>query len=52
LINGPEWQSMTPEVFSFTLFQTLRFDPDLMQSILESRSTHERLNIVWDYIRQ
>ncbi|MFT4634036.1 MAG: Lon protease-like protein [Candidatus Azotimanducaceae bacterium] len=52
LINGAEWQSMSPEVFSFTLFQTLRFDPDLMQSILESRSTQERLNIVWDYIRQ
>jgi len=52
LISGAEWQSMTPEVFSFTLFQTLRFDPDFMQSILESRSTQERLTIVWDYIRQ
>jgi Lon protease-like protein len=52
LVSGAEWQSMSPEVFSFTLFQTLRLDPDLMQSILESRSTQERLNIVWDYIRQ
>ena len=50
LINGSEWQALQPDEFSFQLFETLRFDPDMMQAILEARSTQERLNIIWDYL--
>jgi len=50
LITGSEWQSLSPDEFSFQLFQTLRFDPDQMQVILETRSTHERLSTIWDYL--
>jgi len=50
LINGSEWQSLNPDEFSYQLFETLRFDPDMMQAILEACSTQARLNIIWDYL--
>lgn len=47
-----ETSDMDPETFSFQVFQYLRFDPDMMQSILESRSTFERLQMIWQIIDQ
>ena len=52
LVQGSEWQAMDPDDFSFQLFQTLRFDPDLMQTTLEARSTTARLNIILDFLHR
>lgn len=48
LLN-PAWTSTD---FSFGVFQYLRLDPDLMQEILESRSSFERLSTIWQVIQQ
>ncbi len=37
--------------FSFGVFQYLRFDPDMMQQILETRTTHDRLTLIWRVIQ-
>ena len=52
LVQGSEWQALAPEEFSFQLFQTLRFDPDIMQMTLEARSTAARLGIILDLLNQ
>jgi Lon protease-like protein len=49
---APAWTTLTPAEFSFKLFAYLRFDPDLMQTVLESRSPTERLQMVWDILRR
>ena len=46
LLRDPEWADQTPAEFSFKVFQFLRFDPDLMQDILESTKPTERLKII------
>lgn len=43
---------MTPTTFSFEIFQYLRFEPDVMQSILETQSTYDRLQMIWQIISQ
>jgi Lon protease-like protein len=48
LLN-PAWTSTD---FSFGVFQYLRLDPDLMQQILECRSSFERLSTIWQVIQQ
>ncbi len=52
LLQDDSWRSLSAEEFSFKLFQFLRFDPDLMQNILETRSTNQRLTIVWELLSQ
>ncbi|HJN51500.1 MAG: LON peptidase substrate-binding domain-containing protein [Pseudomonadales bacterium] len=52
LLQDDSWRSLSTEEFSFKLFQFLRFDPDLMQNILETRSTNQRLTIVWELLSQ
>lgn len=47
LLN-PAWE---PDAFSFGVFQYLRLDPDLMQEILETRSTYGRLELIWQIVR-
>lgn len=44
-----EW---TVAEFSFGVFQFLRFDPELMQEILEDRSALDRLKKIWTVIQQ
>ncbi|MFN3239789.1 MAG: LON peptidase substrate-binding domain-containing protein [Pseudomonadales bacterium] len=44
--------ALNPTEFSFQIFQFLRLDPDVMQSILEARSTYERLDMIWQIISQ
>ncbi len=38
--------------FSFQVFQFLRLEPDVMQSILENRSPRGRLETIWQIIQQ
>lgn len=45
-------QELDPTTFSFEIFQYLRFDPDIMQNILETQSTFERLEMIWQIINQ
>ena len=47
-----DWVVLEPDDYSFRIFQCLRFDPRVMQAILETRSAHERLDIIWNLIRQ
>ena len=46
LLSDPLWSELSPADYSFRIFQCLRFDADLMQQILESRSAIERLRIL------
>ena len=40
------WLAMDPQKFSFTIFQLLRFEPELMQSILELTNPQKRLQLI------
>ncbi len=42
-IKGERWTALSPEVFSFKVFQVLQLEPDLMQSLLASTNTQQRL---------
>ena len=44
--NSERWLELSPAEFSFKVFQLLRFEPDIMQSILEATSKLERLKMV------
>tara|TARA_R110002072_G_scaffold20841_5_gene75227 strand:+ start:16725 stop:16919 length:195 start_codon:yes stop_codon:yes gene_type:complete len=48
-ILNPEWD---PTELSFSVLQYLRLDPDLMQLVLETRSTFERLTLIWEIVEQ
>ncbi len=50
-LEDPAWTSLTPGEHSFRIFQFLRFDADVMQDILESRSPSARLQMIWDVLR-
>ena len=42
------WGSLDPKKFSFEIFKLIRFDPDLMQSLLEMTDPEKRLILVKD----
>lgn len=44
--NRETWLAMDPQQFSFTIFQLLRFEPELMQCILELTNPEERLQLI------
>ena len=44
--NREAWLTMDPQQFSFTIFQLLRFEPELMQFILELTNPEERLQLI------
>ena len=46
-----KWQALTPEQFSFQFFEFVRFDADLMQSILENTSSLSRLRVIADVLQ-
>lgn len=46
LLKMPEWQLLSPQLFSFKIFKYIRFESDLMQCVLESKSITERLKII------
>ncbi len=50
-LEDPEWLALQPSDYSFKIFQLLRFDPDIMQSILEAQSASRRLAIIWELLR-
>ena len=52
LLQDEHWKAQSPDEFSFKMFQFLRFDPELMQTILETRSTHQRLTTLWELLSQ
>jgi Lon protease-like protein len=45
------WQSLSPQDFSFQFFEVVRFDADLMQSLLESTDPMARLRIIADVLQ-
>ena len=47
-----EWQALDPAAFSFRVFQYLKFDADVMQEILEMRSAHARLDLIWSILQR
>lgn len=44
------WTELTPYDYSFQIFQRIRFDADILQSILESDSASARLDILWSLL--
>ncbi len=51
LLSEDDWLAQSPAQFSFKLFQFLRFEPDLMQSILETTRASERLKQIDEVLR-
>ncbi|MEM7364709.1 MAG: LON peptidase substrate-binding domain-containing protein [Pseudomonadota bacterium] len=47
-----EWLDLSPFEASFKIFSHLRFEGDLMQAVLESRRTSERLKMIFDVLDQ
>ncbi len=45
-----DWVHQLPDEFSFRVFQFLRFEPDLMQQVLETSSILERLRTIDDLL--
>lgn len=44
------WERVTPADFSFQLFEWIRFEPELMQNLLELQEADERLDIIEDVL--
>ena len=42
------WNTLDPKKFSFEIFKLIRFDPDLMQSLLEMTNPEKRLILIKD----
>ena len=42
------WNTLDPKKFSFAIFKLIRFDPDLMQSLLEMTDPEKRLILIKD----
>ncbi|MBV0934288.1 LON peptidase substrate-binding domain-containing protein [Marinobacterium weihaiense] len=43
ITTAPEWQAKSDADFSMALFGVVRFEPELMQELLEMDSAHQRL---------
>jgi len=52
MLSSDTWISQSPYEFSFKLFQFIRFDADVMQHLLETTSTRERLEITQSLLNQ
>ena len=52
LLASPEWQTRSPQAFSFQLFGTLRFDADSLQRLLEMNSAGQRLQYTLELLEQ
>lgn len=51
-LRDPTWLELAPDEFSFSVFRYLRFDADLMQFVLETRTANERLKTIWSLLSQ
>jgi len=49
-LSNPDWSEQSPASYSFALFQFLKLDADLMQTVLESRSPKQRLEMLWSVL--
>lgn len=49
-LREPSWTELEPAEYSFRIFACLRFDADIMQHILETRSAHDRLQSLWQLL--
>ncbi|XOV82839.1 MAG: LON peptidase substrate-binding domain-containing protein [bacterium] len=47
ILSDPDWIGSDPAIYSFKIFQYLRFDADVMQMILASQSAQTRLEMIW-----
>lgn len=52
MLRDPDWSRQTAAQFTFKVFQFLRFDPELMQTILESQKPAERLEMIEEVLTQ
>lgn len=50
LMEDPEWVALDATQFSYRIFQYIRFDADFMQNVLEARSAHDRLTLLWQHL--
>ncbi|MGD9860748.1 MAG: LON peptidase substrate-binding domain-containing protein [Marinobacterium sp.] len=50
--EAEEWQQKDHSAFSFALFSVIRFDPSLLQSLLEMDSAHGRLQYTLELLNQ
>jgi hypothetical protein len=51
-LEAQDWLALSPGDYSFQLFQFLKFDPDLMQTTLELRTAHARLDMIWSILQE
>jgi Lon protease-like protein len=49
-LKDPAWTVLDPAEYSFRIFQVLRFEADVMQSILETQSVTERLQMIAGFL--
>lgn len=52
MAESEEWQQKDHSAFSFALFSVIRFDPSLLQSLLEMDSAHDRLKYALELLNQ
>lgn len=50
MVESPEWQARSDGEFSMALFGVIRFDPEILQSLLEMDSAHQRLQHTLDLL--
>ena len=50
-LQDPSWTALEPSEYSFKIFQLLRFEADIMQTILEAQSVNSRLDMIWTLLR-
>ena len=51
-LSEPEWANLDPGEYSFKIFQVLRFEPAIMQNMLEAQSANARLELLWEQLRR
>ena len=49
-LKSSVWTSLTPYDYSFRVFRFVRFEADIMQSILESQTVGARLDLLWELL--
>jgi Lon protease-like protein len=49
-LTGEQSTALSDEDYSFKIFQTIRFEPDLMQEVLEMRTPADRLRLLYEVL--
>jgi hypothetical protein len=50
LLNSPEWTSLSFNEYSFKIFSIVRFEPDVLQKVLELKSAQKRVQFLKDIL--